>query len=256
MKRLLMAVTLALLAAGSHGQDELETHMQALWYLASPGTSTCAQTPDDLVSFYPAEGTAIDVAGIYSGTPIGDAGYATGLVNQAFSFDGVGDYVYLASAPSATTFTIEAWVYLIGDHPNYASIYAGLQQGFWLANRRLDWWDGGDLFIGDTPIPPDEWHHIAVSYDGGSGSFVGYVDGVNDGMSSFMGASLPVPAYLGGDPFGEDLTGLIDELSVYNRVLSESEIQGIFAAGGEGKCLMFIGHFETGDASRWSGTVP
>jgi len=256
MKRLSMTAAIALLAAGSYGQNTPLTHTKAPSYLAPAAPSTCAVTPNGLVSFYSAEGTTQDLAGTFGGSLVGDVGYGAGMVNQAFSFDGDGDGVHLASAPTATSFTIEAWAYLIGDNLGYASIYVG-GQGFWLLDRKLNWWVPiEDVFVGNTQIPPDEWHHLALTYDGDSGTFMGYVDGVNDGTSPYVGASLPAPADLGTNPAQEDLEGLLDELSVYSRVLSESEIQGIFAAGSAGKCLIFKGHSETGDTSRWPITVP
>ena len=68
----------------------------------------------------------------------------SGLVQWAFSFDGAGDRIDVATAPDGTSFTIEAWVYLNGDNSGYNSIYAGGLTGFWLSNRQLSWWDRED----------------------------------------------------------------------------------------------------------------
>jgi len=40
-------------------------------------------------SFWPGDGSAIDVIGPNSGTPVGGATYAPGWVGQAFTFDGL-----------------------------------------------------------------------------------------------------------------------------------------------------------------------
>src|SRR5262249_35354943 len=42
--------------------------------------------------------------------------------------------------------------------------------------------------------------------------------------------------WIGNGPPGIPFNGLIDEVSIYSRALSASEIQAIFAAGSAGKC--------------------
>ncbi len=145
-----------------------------------------------------------------------------------------------------------------GGNPGYRTTYGGTfgTRGFFLLNRRLNWWHGVDVFTGDTQTPPDQWHHIAITYAGDTGSFTGYVDGVDVGDSLAPGTSLPTPAFIGGDDVGEDLVGLVDELSTYDRVLSQNDIQRVFMADSFGKCLVFNGHFETGELSRWTSNVP
>src|SRR5262249_13995715 len=47
---------------------------------------------DDLVSWWPGEGTAADVVGTSNGTLMGNASFGSGVVGAAFSFDGAGDW--------------------------------------------------------------------------------------------------------------------------------------------------------------------
>lgn len=78
----------------------------------------CYPTPDGLMAFWPAEGTAVDVAGYYSGVVEGGTGFGPGMVGQAFDFPGTpGSWVYVSSAPTSANFTIEGWVYLASDVP-------------------------------------------------------------------------------------------------------------------------------------------
>ena len=60
--------------------------------------------------------------------------------------------------------------------------------------------------------------------------------------SQVSGPIVPVtePVRLGGDPAGCGsqyfFNGLLDEPSIYNRALSQTEIQAIYHAGSAGKC--------------------
>lgn len=79
-------------------------------------------------------------------------------------------------------------------------------------------------------IPYNVWNHIAVTYNGSIVKF--YHNGrlvvskpFKKGLSSDTG-----DLYIGGSPFGipEDFSGLIDDVRIYNRALSDREIYNIF----------------------------
>ena len=53
----------------------------------------CVQPPAGLVSWWPGEGNANDIVGSNHGTLQNGATFAAGMVGQAFSFDGIDDYV-------------------------------------------------------------------------------------------------------------------------------------------------------------------
>src|SRR5262245_1572545 len=80
------------------------------------GAQTCVQPPSGLVSWWPGDGTADDIADNNDGTLAGGATFASGRVGQAFSFDGVDDYVLVPDSPNLdfnpTSFvTVDAWVF-------------------------------------------------------------------------------------------------------------------------------------------------
>lgn len=167
----------------------------------------------------------------------GGVTFDQGLVGQAFRFNGIDSQVGIFSAPSAPTFTIEGWVLLGPNSSGFRTIYSSNLFGFLLLERQIVWsQSGGNRFAGNTPIPAGDWHHIALTYE--NDTFTGYVDGQFDGTSSFAGASLPTGTGLGIGAHGifEFFDGLIDELSVYERALSQEEIQAIFDADNAGKC--------------------
>src|SRR5204863_6413380 len=89
-------------------------------------------------------------------------------------------------------------------------------------------------------IRDTNWHHVAVSKASGAVAF--YLDGVGEaappydpGFYFISSVQIGASQWDGTRPTGSFL-GSIDEVSVYNRPLSASEIASIYAAGSEGKC--------------------
>jgi hypothetical protein len=88
------------------------------------------------------------------------------------------------------------------------------------------------------------FHHVAGTFQQTDSSHIAmalYVDGLLKNSGTFPGNLTntwnETPLTIGASfSSGEFLVGKIDEVSIYNRVLSTSEIQGIYTAGGAGKC--------------------
>jgi hypothetical protein len=93
------------------------------------------------------------------------------------------------------------------------------------------------LLVYDAPIAG--WTHIAVVYQNQQPSL--YVNGllVRTGLLSVC-ASYPSTSLGEGSappaPNNGYYAGLLDEVSIYNRALSASEVQSIYNAGSAGKC--------------------
>ena len=79
---------------------------------------------------------------------------------------------------------------------------------------------------GRRRLPLNAWSHLAATFDGSTVRL--FVNGVQAGSLPFSGsmAASTGPLRLGGNGvWGEWFAGLIDEVRVYNRALSASEIQ-------------------------------
>lgn len=84
---------------------------------------------------------------------------------------------------------------------------------------------------------PGEWCHVAGLFDGVRVKI--YINGALDGELAYSGTPPTTGHTLRiGQRYSGDFTfkGLIDEVSIYNRALTDEEIQAIFAAGSAGKC--------------------
>jgi hypothetical protein len=232
-------------------------------YLAQAEANSCTLQPDGLVSWYPAQGNVNDSLLENHGRFIQFPRYTAGKVGQAFSLGqnifNV-DVIEVPDDPSfdfTNAFTIEMWV---------APAEAGRADGtsFFISKGDFNFagtQSYGILFLPDgrvynrvgnstdidsvtsaSSIPLNQFSHIATSYDGTTLKV--YVNGVLEGSkSTSIGTLLDTtdPLVIGGARFlgnRSSLLGAIDEPSLYNRALSDSEIASIFAAGSAGKCKL------------------
>ncbi len=170
--------------------------------------------------------------------------FTAGKVGQAFSFDGVDDFMKANSSncDDLQQLTIEMWVAL-NSMPN------GIMGRFiTLPNESAMLCYTGN--VGDFEflmninnslhhiwlnIQTGDFHHIAGTYDG---SFMRlYYDGVEVGnlaISGMFATGAGEDILLSWDK--EPLDGILDEVSIYDRVLTPTEINVIYTAGSSGKC--------------------
>ena len=222
----------------------------------------CILPPPDLVSWWSGDGNAEDFVDGNHGALKNGATYTAGRVDQAFSFDGLDDYVEVPDANNldiTNELTIDAWFYNKGNidprmrwqriiHKNYRENYEMWIDDF---NRKLSFRIGDGTvnniatLSSGTTIQFDTWYHVAAVYDGSSMKL--YLNGdLSNSMSTTAITALGIttdPVIIGN--VGTDITsfnhnrpfnGLIDEVEIFNRALLQSEIQAIYLAGSAGKC--------------------
>lgn len=225
---------------------------------------TCVQPPDGLVSWWPGEGNANDIIDGNNGTLQQDATFAAGRVGQAFSFDGLNDYVEVPDSANLNitgAITLDAWIKTSGTND-----FSGIVGKILPVEPRTGYLlnvDSNSKFRCDiirarppqgtvvsiTSVEDSNWHHVACTYDGATVKV--YVDGNFEASVSYtdgIGVNNE-PLRIGRDPGlapNRDFNGLIDEVEVYNRALTDAEIQAIFNAGSAGKCkaATVLDHFK------------
>lgn len=212
--------------------------------------ASCAPPAAGLVSWWRGEANALDESVTNNGTFVGNASFTAGRVGQGFLFDGSGDGVSLGNAVNLRlqTFTIEAWVKrgstsLVSHDPYHSGIILSYPDGgygfaFWDDGRLFLTQNGSGAVFSTQMVTDTNYHHVAVTKTGGTVMI--YVDGVGESVGPYN------PTFVFGGPVaigarGGDLVasflGTIDEISVYNRALTGAEIQAIYNAGSDGKCL-------------------
>jgi hypothetical protein len=96
--------------------------------------------------------------------------------------------------------------------------------------------EGQDL-AGTTTIQPNVWYHAAVTYDGTTVTL--YLNGQVENSAARLLNTFPPQNGLtiGLRPGSAVWNGQIDEVELFNRALSQAEIQAIYDAGSAGKCI-------------------
>ncbi len=163
---------------------------------------------------------------------------AAGRYGSALSFDGVNDWVTTPDASSldlTNAMTLEAWVRpsALGG---WRTVVLKERTGGVVYALYADQAGGrplGEVYngsernaTGTAALPLNTWTHLATTFDGAVLRL--YVNGVlaaSTSGSGAMAASTGVLRIGGNSIWGEWFAGLIDEVRVYNRVLSAGEIQ-------------------------------
>jgi PKD repeat protein len=181
-----------------------------------------------------------DASGNANNGAISGATWTTsGRFGKALAFNGTDALVTVndsASLDLTTGLTLEAWVNPTTLGSSWRDIiYKEADVYFLMGSTPQGPPDMGGLFTsanvyGLTGLPLNTWTHLAGTYDGTTMRF--YVNGVQVSSRAQTGAITPTtgPLTIGGDGVTHDAgpqfwSGLIDEVRIYNRGLSASEIQ-------------------------------
>jgi autotransporter-associated beta strand protein len=216
------------------------------------GTSPVAATPGlgqwDYWKFNDSTGTkAIDSWGARHGTLTGGTSRVNGAQGTAVQLNGTNGYVAITPGlmSSLNNFTIATWVKLnasaawtrIFDFGTGTSNYMFLtplssSNGVRYAIKV----NGGteQTINSSAPLATGEWHHVAITLSGTVGTL--YIDGVAVGTNNNMslkpsGLGTTTQNYIGRSQFSADpyLNAAVDEFRIYNRGLSASEINTVYA---------------------------
>jgi len=216
-----------------------------------------------MVAWWPGDGNTRDIRGGNNGVLQNGATFAPGNVGQAFSFSGSSNEVVFIPDSQALaitgSLTINAWIKL-------SALPSGLGQILFRGDDRgnLDPYtltisSSGNAYFhiedassasanvtSPSPMPVGVFTHVAGTLDAGTGLMTLYVNGAVAAQTTT--SIRPFGTLTGAHPglgigniqnppaFSEPFPGLIDEVEVFSRALSQSEIQAIVNAGGGGSC--------------------
>ena len=180
-----------------------------------------------------------------TGTIVGATWTTAGMYGNALSFNGTSSYVDLGS-PSAFqltgSMTIEAWVKAAANPADDGQIVSKSNGAGWQLKTSPD---TGPHTFGisvsvnsttkaqrySTAVPAlNTWYHIAGVYDAAALTLSTYVNGVLD--NGTLRGTVPASQLnqtanvnIGRRTGGFYFNGVIDEVRIYNRALSQAEIQ-------------------------------
>jgi hypothetical protein len=168
-----------------------------------------------------------------------------GKHGNALRFDGVNDHLTVANAPdleTMTALTVTAWIWVdsvtagqtgcfvnkplgTGDANSWQSCMNGMQQVLFYSNTSIAAGVDG-LYTNPNSLPLAAWVHIAIRWDGTFKTiWVNGLDLIGDPSTLTFDSNDIVIGY--DMDFGAPsvpFTGIVDEVRIYNRALSDSEI--------------------------------
>jgi hypothetical protein len=163
------------------------------------------------------------------------------LFGSAAGFNGVNTGVAVPASATQNQFTIEAWVRL-GSFPNPAEVYAqdAYANGAWALQMNGPQMDlvilgnsPQEITFGDqTMLFAGQWTQVAATYDSGTKTMVGYINGLPVATNHYSTAwpALWASAHLGRFVGTYFLNGLMDEFALYDRALPADRILAHYKA--------------------------
>ena len=223
-----------------------------------PSQDVCIDPPAGMISWWPGDDNADDIQDGNDGT-LNGATFAEGKVGQAFSFDGNNDSVDMGNVLDfgTGTFSVDAWVQTetTGNSKKVVGTFLSGNPGWEFSIR-----DNGKLivFLNDGVITglqsvstesvnDGQFHHIAATVNRGANDINLYIDGVetnydvdsliNGGFSSGTDISSDIIFSMGKRTDGNvPFKGLMDEVEIFDGVITAENIKDIFDADSAGKC--------------------
>jgi hypothetical protein len=225
------------------------------WGGSGPPQTACVPPPSDLVAWWPFDETSGSVAHDIAGFPndltfVGAVLPIPGKVGGSWELGASGAF---GDTPSqgdlqlgTGSFTIETWVQRSDTSSSQSVILRKIAFPYPVGYLLATWGGQAYLFKSGTNLTPPPhsapfatggWRHLAVTVDRNTDVVRWYLDGQPTGTgtaTAFFTGDLNNTEPLDVGTYGATIG--LDELSLYKRALSASEIQAIYQAGPSGKC--------------------
>jgi len=219
--------------------------------LAPSATAQCVPPPSGMVGWWPGDGDAHDYVDGQNGTLINGATFAPGMVGQAFSLNGTSAFVEISNSPSLNltgSLSVAFWA-KPSSISGLSAIVDMAQEGtlnenYCVANANgtldLQYYNGGWQQVSAPGFfGAGVWVHGVVTYEAGN-VFI-YRNGTQFAQAAGRPPLLTNSSNvlkIGRYQVGTTgyFQGLIDEVAIYNRALTPTEVASNYAAGSAGMC--------------------
>ena len=212
-------------------------------------TPACTALPLGATNWFPGEGNAQDVRGSSNGTLQNGVNFTAGKVSQSFNFNGQNYVSVPGTFGGGPETTVEGWYKTTGLTGDFQAIVSSTALGEFV---HLQLSDSGNIVVHTNTgsislgkVSPADllsvWRHIALSVKSGDTRL--YLDGqlIRASTQTFATISPTSSLRLGSGVIasgsaGRFFKGQIDEVKIYNRALSQFEIQTIYRGRSAGSC--------------------
>ena len=194
-------------------------------------------------------GNALDSIGTNHGTlGAGITQGAAGQIGSAYAFSGIGSVTVLDDVSlKPSTFTISAWVNTT-DTGDFRGVVDKLSSGIggyildstgWSGARGPRFMANGNfVHILGPQINDGQWHMMTGTYDGITDVMTFYLDGALVGTASTPLSHSTEPFNIGGDNISTlYINGTIDDVGLWDEVLSAERVEEIYNFGLQGQDL-------------------
>lgn len=225
-------------------QSDWEAYQSASQVEITSGVVQLASIPDSGVSRWRFEQDATDSWGTNDGNVNGASFDSDSAVNEyAASFDGSDDSIDVPwdSSLANGQFSFGAWVKAPSQSDN--DVICMESTGPWLKIST----NGGTALVtttidsntsdtsGSATAFDDSYHHVFVTFNGSD--VVLYVDGSEDltesksGSQEYTSEDMSIGRRAPDGRGGNELNGLVDDVRVYSRALSSTEVDNLYNTG-------------------------
>ena len=213
------------------------------------GKSAPSTLLTNLYAVYKAESNANDSLGLYNGTGQGGLTYTVGKSGNAFTGNGTTSYISLPvdSFNFTGNFSISTWINpstVTGNQMIFSNLMynGGVRKGYyislvgdavevWLVNQPTF----SQYILTSSIISINTWYNIVVTKE--SGVVKIYVNNnliITDTNAITMGyisTSPSIGAYTNGLPISRFFNSKIDELNIWNKALTPTEVTELYNVG-------------------------
>jgi hypothetical protein len=171
------------------------------------------------------------------GTITGATWTTSGRYGNALTFNGTSARLIVPATADlnlTTAMTLMAWVYPTASQTNWRTILHKETDRYYLmaSSNQNTPAIGGTFTAGNrntyapSALPVNTWSHLAATFDGGTVRlFVNGIQVASQAQSTPLTTSTGPLSIGGTTAYGEYFQGRIDEVRVYSRALSASELQ-------------------------------
>jgi hypothetical protein len=197
-----------------------------------------------LAAYYPFKGNANDASGNGNNGIVNGAVLTTdrfGNPNSAYGFNGVNQWISFAAPPltNVVNWTFSAWVKPANYTKERIAVQIGFDNeatgngyGFGFASSST--WTGifsgvggGFISSGRAITDTNEWYQVVMLRDSTTTSF--YINGTQTPSNYTIAPKTPTDFTIGSQTGVRFFSGLIDDVRVYNRALSSSEVAQLYS---------------------------